>query len=222
MNNSFTDTYKKEISDILARIGEGIGKNVLQSIEPKIKNVSSELEQMRIATSRITESISLNEKFKIEIKNEIRKISDVVSNNNKSVESSYNKLKEEIKLIEKNKNNIVDTVKQIKTGMNESNNIVLQSLNNIAKSTQPIPLTIQKGNDAMDEFYLKNSTELQHISDSINITVLTEFDNISRNLQNHINNNKTQQKRIFLLIYFIIAILIIMIALSLNTIFKII
>ena len=47
MNSNLTDTYKKEVSDILARIGDGLGKTVLEQLKPSIKSVSDEVISIR-------------------------------------------------------------------------------------------------------------------------------------------------------------------------------
>lgn len=42
MNSNLTDTYKKEVSDILARIGEGLGIAVIEQIEPSFEKIIKE------------------------------------------------------------------------------------------------------------------------------------------------------------------------------------
>jgi hypothetical protein len=46
MKSQITEQYKKEVSDILSKIGEGLGETVLERIEPKITSLSKNNEDM--------------------------------------------------------------------------------------------------------------------------------------------------------------------------------
>lgn len=47
MDSQLTEKYKKEVSDILTRIGDGMGKTVIEKIKPEINTLVSYLNEFR-------------------------------------------------------------------------------------------------------------------------------------------------------------------------------
>lgn len=47
MDSLLTDKYKKEVSDILTKIGDGMGKTVIEKIKPEINTLVNDLNEFR-------------------------------------------------------------------------------------------------------------------------------------------------------------------------------
>lgn len=71
MDSQLTEKYKKEVSDILTKIGDGMGKTVIEKLKPEINTLAKDLDEFR-------KVVAFQKDNNIEFQNTIKdKISDI-------------------------------------------------------------------------------------------------------------------------------------------------
>jgi hypothetical protein len=117
MNGNLTDTYKKEVSDILARIGEGLGKTILEEIGPKIKSINDEITSINQTVHVFKENAERNESFKSNLLNKVDQLDTNLNYSGKLLNKSYEEILDAVASNEKSVVGVLNLVEGLTEGI---------------------------------------------------------------------------------------------------------
>jgi hypothetical protein len=181
MDSQLTEKYKKEVSDILTKIGDGMGKTVIENLKPEINTLAKDLDEFR-------KIVAFQKADNIEFHNNIKEKIDFIELKQESVIKSVFLNVESSNILLEGLNKTVEIIPQkIQYGTDLLNNFSARS----KEATEKINDTIN--DKVLEEFKL--------ISERLN---KIESDN---KLEIQLNKFLLGQEKTFKFIYILLFIL---------------
>jgi len=196
-NSKLTEKYKTEITNILEKISAGLSKSVIETLDPKIMEVTSSLVKNSNVVSKFNRNnkvifndifakTALLEEMFININKQNYSFAKTTNSNFKN---STNKLAEIIQLNNDIHENIENSKKTINNSINNSNDILV---NNNKSQVENLLFELKKISNSITKLENQKTIEFQFVE---------------------IMNN---QKRNSVLIYILISIIIIVLAMTIS------
>lgn len=163
MDSQLTEKYKKEVSDILTKIGDGMGKTVIENLKPEINTLSKDLDEFR-------KIVAFQKADNIEFHNTIKKKIDFIELKQESVIKSVFLNVESSNILLEGLNKTVEIIPQkIQYGTDLLNNFSVRN----KEATEKINNTI---NDKVLEEFKLISERLNKIESDNKLEIqLNEF-----------------------------------------------
>lgn len=185
MNSQLTEQYKKDVSDILSKIGEGLGETVLEGIEPKIASLSKNSDNLYSTINQFKEhNLVFSKAIQEDFINELQDLKKEIGST-----SEFEKLNISIGSL---KNKILESTTNLNEYSNKSMLHEFRVLTDIVKNQDAANEVVVKLND------IKNTQEkvfldINNFKQVLNESLTSEFQNVSQRLS-ALESNKLEEE----------------------------
>jgi hypothetical protein len=133
MDSQLTEKYKKEVSDILTKIGDGMGKTVIEKLQPEINTLTKDLDEFRkVVTFQKENNIEFHNTIKdkiadINVKQE--NVINAVTYNGESSNILLKELNKSVEIIPEKIQNGTDLLNQLSAENKEATENINNTIN---------------------------------------------------------------------------------------------